>query len=260
MVPKWRILRIVRFNPNNERIKREYFEFLRQADQKSETTVRGIEKSLLRFEEHCEFADFTKFKAGQGMSFKKALARPPAGSKALSPATIHSTLTAVQRFLRWLICQPGFKSKIKATDINYLNLSEKDVRAASSSPSKSYPTLEQLRHVLALMPAETETERRDRVVFALIMLTGIRDNAAASLRIKHVDLERMLILQDPTDVRTKNSKLIETVLLPLGEEVEGALIDWVAYLREQLLYGGDDPLSRRRRAPMIPSAASEKAA
>jgi site-specific recombinase XerD len=233
---------MARFNPQNERIKREYFEFLRQADQKSESTVRGIEKALLRFEEHCEFANFTKFKAAQGMSFKKALARPPAGGRALSPATVHSTLTAVQRFLRWLICQPGFKSKIKATDINYLNLSEKDVRAAASSPSKSYPTLEQLRHVLAMMPATTEVERRDRAVFALIMLTGIRDNAAASLRIKHVDLERMLILQDPTEVRTKNSKLIETVLLPLGEEVERALTDWVVYLREQLLYGGDDPL------------------
>lgn len=55
------------------------------------------------------------------------------------------------------------------------------------------------------MPSATEVERRDRAVFALIMLTRIRDNAAASLRIKHVDLERMLILQDPTEVRTQNS-------------------------------------------------------
>lgn len=77
---------MAKFNTKKERIKREYFEFLRQADQKSETTVRGIEKALLRFEEHCEFADFTKFKAAQGISFKEELARPPVGGKGLSPA------------------------------------------------------------------------------------------------------------------------------------------------------------------------------
>ncbi len=34
----------------------------------------------------------------------------------------------------------------------------------------------------------------------------------ASLVIRHADIDRMLIVQDPTAVRTKNSKLIELVL------------------------------------------------
>ena len=229
-------------NPRNERIKRDYAEFLRQADQKSEATVRGVEKALLRFEEHTGFADFTSFGRAQAMSFRAALAKPPASSKVLSPATVLSTLTAIQRFLRWLILQPGMKSKFRATDIAYLNLSEKDVRAASAAPSKPFPTLEQLRHTLAKMPVGTPIAQRDRALFALLMMTGIRDNAAASLRIRHVDLDRMLIVQDPVTVRTKNSKLIESVLLPLGEEVERAFTDWVAYLRADLLYGPDDPV------------------
>ena len=229
-------------NPKNERIKRNYAEFLRQADQKSEATVRGVEKALLRFEEHTGFADFMSFGRAQAMSFRMALARPPVSSKALSLSTILSTLTAIQRFLRWLILQPGMRSKIKATDIAYLNLSEKDVRAAGAAPSKPFPKLEQLRRTLATMPVGTALARRDRALFALLMMTGIRDNAAASLLIRHIDLDRMLIVQDPATVRTKNSKLIESVLLPIGEEVERAFTDWVAYLRADLLYGPDDPV------------------
>jgi len=38
-------------HPDNERIKHRYFEFLKQADGKSEQTIRQIEKAILRFEE-----------------------------------------------------------------------------------------------------------------------------------------------------------------------------------------------------------------
>ena len=230
------------FNPKNERIKHEYAEFLRQADQKSEATVRGVEKALLRFEEHTGFADFTSFSRAQAMAFRSVLAKPHPDKQSLSPSTILSTLKAIQRFLRWLILQPGMKSKIKATDIAFLNLSEKEIRAATAAPSKPFPSIEQLKRTLARMPTGTDIERRDRALFALLMMTGIRDNAAASLRVRHVDLDRMLIVQDPVAVRTKNSKLIESVLLPLGDEVERAFTHWIAYLRSDLLYGPDDPV------------------
>ena len=61
-------------NPRNERIKRDYFQYLREADQKSEATVRGIEKALARFEEHTGFTDLGKFKAAQAMAFKAGMA------------------------------------------------------------------------------------------------------------------------------------------------------------------------------------------
>ncbi len=127
--------------------------------------------------------------------------------------------------------QPGFKSKIDSNAIAYFNLSEKDIRAATSSPTKPSPTMDQLKRALEAMPSDTVLEKRDRAVFSLVMMTGIRDNAAASLRLGHVDIDRQMIVQDPETVRTKNSKLIESVFLPLGPEVEDALLSWVAYLR-----------------------------
>ena len=44
------------------------------------------------------------------------------------------------------------------------------------------------------MPSATEIEQRDRAVMAFTILTGIRDSAMVSLRLKHVDLDRKLVM------------------------------------------------------------------
>lgn len=241
-----------KFNAENERIKRDYSEFLREADQKSEATVRGVEKAILRFEEHTGYCDFGCFNRHQAKGFRAALSSRDEESKRLGSSTILSTLKAVQRFFRWLSVQPGFKSKIDTNAIAYFNLSEKEIRAATSSPSKPSPTMDQLRRVLASMPSGTILEKRDRAVFATLMMTGIRDNAAASLLLAHVDIDRQMIVQDPRTVRTKNSKLIETVLLPLGPGIEDALFSWVRFLRDDLRWQAYDPLFPQSRQRIDP--------
>jgi hypothetical protein len=148
MVTDQRRGKVKNCNPRNERIKRDYFQYLREADQKSEATVRGIEKAIARFEEHTGFTDFGKFKATQAIAFKSSMADGGGERKPLRKATILYTVKALQRFFRWLACQPGFKSKIELTDINYFNLSEKDIRAATSPKPKSYPSLEQFGRAL----------------------------------------------------------------------------------------------------------------
>ena len=45
-------------NPKNERVKRDYADYLRHADGKAEQTVRQIEKAILRYEAFTSFADF----------------------------------------------------------------------------------------------------------------------------------------------------------------------------------------------------------
>jgi integrase len=165
--------------------------------------------------------------------------------KPLSKATILYTVKALQRFFRWLVCQPGFKSKIELTDINYFNLSEKDIRAATSPKPKSYPSLEQFGRALFAMPSLTEIEQRDRAVMALAIVTGMRDSALISLRLKHIDLDRKLVMQDPSEVRTKNSKRIDTFFFPVGDEIEAIIAAWVQYLRAVRCFGIDDPLLPR---------------
>ena len=61
----------------------------------------------------------------------------------------------------------------------------------------------------------------------------MRDSAIASLRLKHVDIERRLVKQDPREVATKFSKRIDTYFFPVGEDFEEIVCDWMRFLREE---------------------------
>ncbi len=163
----------------------------------------------------------------------------------LSKETIHSTVNALKRFLKWLACQPDYKSKIHLPDIEYLNLSEKDVRAAKEPRYRDFPTVEQVRHAVLAMPTDSEVQQRDRALVAFTALTGMRDRAIASLRLKHIDMARKLVKQDPREVATKFSKRIDTYFFPVGEDFEEIVRDWIGFLRAEKLFGHEDPLFPR---------------
>ena len=61
-------------NPNNERTKRQYLAYLKEAKRHSEATVDAVAKALARFEEDTKFRDFGAFHTEQAVAFKKRLA------------------------------------------------------------------------------------------------------------------------------------------------------------------------------------------
>jgi integrase/recombinase XerD len=160
----------------------------------------------------------------------------------LAPATIHSTVNSVKRFFVWLAMHPGYKRRITLGDTEYLNLAERDVRAASAPSDKAYPTLQMVERVVALMPSETAIEKRDRALIAFTAITGIRDGALVSLKLKHFDANRCLVLQNPAKVSPKFGKRIDTFLFPLGETFEAIFHDWLHTLRVELLFGDGNPM------------------
>ena len=135
----------------------------------------------------------------------------------LSKATLYSTLNALKRFFIWLAGQPGYKSKISYSDADYFNLSAKETRIAKAHRDARVPTLEQIRHVIQTMPASTGIERRDRALIAFTILTGARDGAIASLKLKHIDIDQGRVDQDAREVKTKFSKSFATWFFPVGE-------------------------------------------
>ena len=77
-------------NSNNERIKRKYFAFLKEATGHSEPTVDAAAKALNRFETYSKFRDFKTFHFEQAIGFKRHLAEQKgqrSGQK-LSKATL----------------------------------------------------------------------------------------------------------------------------------------------------------------------------
>jgi len=52
---------------NTERIKRRYFEYMREARGHGEASIDGIAKALHRFETYTKFRDFKKFHIEQAV-------------------------------------------------------------------------------------------------------------------------------------------------------------------------------------------------
>jgi integrase len=235
---------MAKYNAENERIKREYLTYLKAAKGMSEASLDAVAKAIHRFEGSTKFRDFRKFHVEQAVAFRRQLSETTstATGKPLSQATLLQTLNALRAFVLWLAGQPGYRSRISYSDAEYFRLSEKDTRVAKAIRERPFPTLEQVHHVLAAMPDTTEIERRNRALIAFTLLTGIRDGALASLKLKHVDLVEGKVTQDAREVKTKFSKSFTTWFLPVGDSVRVIVDDWVAYLREQKLWGGDDPL------------------
>lgn len=67
------------------------------------------------------------------------------------------------------------------------------------------------------MPVTTAIEKRNRALIAFTLLTGARDSAIASLKIKHVNLIELNVHQDAREVKTKFSKTFTTYFFPVGE-------------------------------------------
>ena len=87
-------------NPSNERMKRQYFVYLKEAKRYCEATVDAVAKALSRFEADTRFRDFKGFHFEQAIAFKKRLAdqQSMATGEKLSKATLHATLADLKRF------------------------------------------------------------------------------------------------------------------------------------------------------------------
>jgi integrase len=252
---------VTKHNPENERIKRKYFVFLKEAKRHSEPTVDAAAKALSRFEEYTRYRDFKRFHYEQATAFKRHLAEQTgqrSGEK-LSKATLNATLKQLRAFFFWLADQPGYKARLQYSDAEYFNLSDKDTRIATAQRERKAPTLEQVKHVIGMMPAGSEIESRNRALMAFTLLTGARDSAIASMKLKHVDLKEECVYQDAREVRTKSSKTFTTYFFPVGEEVKQIVVEWVRFLREEKLWGNDDPLFPATRIALGPSRQFEAA-
>jgi integrase len=233
-----------KFNEQNERTKRQYLTFLKEAKGQDETSLDKVAAALLDFEDALEFKPFKAFHRDWAGRFKRHLEKRKNArtGKALGLTTRDATLRLVKGFFHWLASQPGFKSRISYADVEYFANNAKHARAAHAQRPIPYPSVEQCAHAFRGLPEGDEVERRNKAIFAFLMLTGARDGAAASLRLKHIDLVEGWVFQDGREVRTKNGKTIETWFFPVDPMYRAALHAWVRYLRQERLYGPDDAL------------------
>lgn len=229
---------------NNTRILYDYIKFLADAKRQDQSTIDGVMKSINRFEEYTNYLDFSKFKAKHATGFRKYLLSQKSlvtGDK-LSKATVHTATRHLKIFFQYLVTQRGYRAKINCSDIEYFNLSEKDTRIANTKRRRNVAKIEQIMQALETMPYSTVIEKRDRALLAFVILTGARDGAVASAKIKHIDLTEQSFYQDARDVNTKFSKTFTTYFFPVGELPLKILSEWIDYLTKELGYKQSDPV------------------
>ena len=228
----------------NERIKRKYLNWLQEAEGFSEKSITAVEKALWKYEGFSKDSDYTNFNNKQAELFKKYLIthKNKRSKKILSIRSQYHLLRHVRNFFAWLSGQAGYKSRISAYDVQYLQLSKKDRRVATTASLPKYPTLEQIKQ-LCSFSVQNEIDQRDRALIAFTALTGMRDQAIVTLPIGCFDSEKMLVLQLPSKgVQTKFSKEIYTTLFNIDEILVDYFIQWLNYLKTVKHFGNEDPI------------------
>lgn len=248
-------------NAQNERLKRSYMVYLKEAKRHDDSTLDGVAKAIHRFESYTRFKDFKSFRIEQATGFKQHMAGLSnlRTGKPLSKATLHQTLNALKGFFRWLAGRPGFRSRLSYQDADYFNLSEKETRIATAHRPGAIPTLAQIEHTLRTMPADTDIERRNRALIAFTILTGMRDGAIPTLKLRHINIKDGHVFQDARDVNTKFSKTFTTWFFQVGGSAQPIFEEWVEYLETMKLWGMDDPLFPATKVVNGPNLAFESA-
>ncbi|MEP0941669.1 MAG: tyrosine-type recombinase/integrase [Rhizobiaceae bacterium] len=231
-------------HPKNERIKRRYLSYLEEAKRCQAKTTDQVAAALALFEQSTKWKDFAAFHIEQAKAFKSQQydQRNEKTGKPLAKATVHSRLMHCKAFFLWLAGQPGYRSKISYSDSDYFNPSANDTRIATAKREKRVPTLEQIKRVLETMPDNSVLERRDRAIIAFTLLSGARDDAIASLSVRHVDWNNRRVYQDSRDVRTKNRKTITSCFFPVSVDIETMARNWANELETDHHFGPDDTL------------------
>ncbi len=89
-----------KYNANNERIKRKYLTFLKQAKGQNEASIDAVAKAIVRFESYNKHKDFKAFHFEQAIGFKKHLANQThhKTGKPFSLAMMNSTVRHLKAF------------------------------------------------------------------------------------------------------------------------------------------------------------------
>jgi site-specific recombinase XerC len=156
-------------NPQNDRVKRDYLVWLKEAKQRSAATVEQVRHAIDRLETYTGFKDFGTYNKEQALGIKRALlaAKAQRSGKPVSIATVHHTLQAIKDFLAWLHGRREYRRRIAPADIAYLNLTTGEERQAHAIGPKKYASLDDYRAAPLAMPTGTEIERRDQAIMAL---------------------------------------------------------------------------------------------
>lgn len=237
----------------NERIKHEYAGYLHNAKGQDDKSVDKAMAAIRLFEDSTKVKPFKKFHRQQAADFKNYLAKQKneRTGKPLAHSTVDATLRLVKGFFHWLVSQNGYKRTVTYADVEYFNNTLKAGRIAHTTRAIPYPSMQQAEHAFQAMPFVSEFDKRDKALFAFLMLIGARDGAVASLKLKHVNVSLGHVYQDAREVKTKGAKTINCQFLPVDPSYRACFTQWYSYLTDTKLFGPDDALFPKAKVCVV---------
>lgn len=235
-------------NINNERVKRKYIRWMKEAQGLSDLTINVIERAIGLYEDFTESEDFERFNGQSAVEFKKWLSQYPKRSRPTSVRTVYHYLRHLKRFLVWLSGQPGYRSRIRINDTSYLSLDRKSVREATAQSRPKWPPLEHVNQLAGSIDIVNEIDRRDQALISFLLLSGMRDTAVRSLPLGCFDPDTLQVQQDPgRGVSTKFGKSIVTTLFRFDDQLLGYVLNWVEFLKRHKRFSGACPMFPRSK-------------
>lgn len=235
-------------NLKNEKVKERYLNWLRGAKGFSESTIVAIERALADWDDSARHEDYAKFNQRKAEGFKDTLLQAGNTAGRRSMVTPYHTLRHVKSFFQWLATQQGYKSRISIDSISYLSLDRKKVREITAPKHQAYPSLDYVRKLAGSIEIRTEMDLRDRAMISILLLSGMRDKAVATLPIGALSKKTLEIRQLPQfGVETKFGKPMITYLWKFDELLLKYVLDWVEYLERVKLFGSTEPMFPRSK-------------
>ena len=222
-------------NPRNERLKLDWIEELEI--RKAESTIDQRLAALRQYEATTGLADFAAIDRNKVKTYLEALRQTPTRMRTKQAKVRH-----VRGFFDWMIADERLRPKKVRKALLSLRLTDKEVRAGNATRTVNYATVEQITGTIEAMPKTNAIERRNRALLAFTLLSGARDGAIITMKVKHVLWAEREVTQDPNEVATKASKMIQTWFFPVGEAIEHEVKSYLAFLKDELGFTPVDPL------------------
>jgi len=226
---------MAKVNLKNERLRMDWLEELERDDLSS--TIDHKLAALTCFEEATDYLTFDEITVEAVDKFIAFVNDKPTRSR-----TKVAIVNSVKSFFQWMVMDEKMKGKKAQKPINALRLKRKDRTASQARQARPIASVAQIKVAVEAMPKTSAIERRNRALIAFTLVSGARDGAIISMRLKHVDLINKQVHQDPNEVDTKAGKQINTWFFPVGEFFIQEVEDYVCYLRTEEGFTANDYL------------------
>lgn len=213
----------------NDRIIHKWQGFAGRYNEK--TIVKHL-AAIRYFEQFLSGKSFSKLRIDDFAAVRDDLKRRAnvTSDDSMSSSSIKHTISYLGSFFDWLIGQEGFR-RLPRDFRGYLAVPKAVIARSAQTRQKDFPSIEEAEKLLMDMPYGSLTEMRSRAIFALAFLGALRADTLASLRLRHIQIQHRLIIQDGGVSRTKAGKSIAIYWFPIAKAFEAVVVEWVECLR-----------------------------